>query len=389
MRLLRDLGRRKLRSTLTISGILIGIMALVVFGSMANKIDSLVKGGSDYYRDKVVVSAKGGTMGLGGVLSMADAAAIGKLDGVDVAVPSVSMLLSDEQSGVSMGVPAMIVGGIAGADRGRETFRVDYASGRALAASDEGRNVAVLGSDLARQDNATVGGSITLRGVSFEIVGILAPTLTAPDSEAMVPLAAAQQLFVKTLPPLVSAGLDPAEVATAVTVYPKPGVDTSTVATEITSALPSTSAMTGKDFDRQIGSTTSVFNAILVGIGLISLIVGGLSVVNTTAMSVAERTREIGIKRAVGASRWRIRREIVTESAVIGLIGGLLGLAVGALVVFGANDAGRASGTILFELTSSTAFSAVAFATILGALAGFVPAWHASRLDPVAALRFE
>jgi putative ABC transport system permease protein len=389
MRLLRNLARRKLRSTLTISGILIGIMALVVFGSMANKIDSLVKGGSDYYKDKVVVSAKGATMGVGGVLSMADAATIGKLDGVDVAAPAVIMPLSDDQSGASMGVPPMIAGGPAGADQGREAFKYDYASGRGLTASDEGRNVVVLGSDLARQHSAQVGGSITLRGVSFEIVGILAPTLTAPDNEAMVPLAAAQQLLVKTLPPLVSAKLDPAEVVTIVTVYPKAGVDTSTVAATITAALPSASAMTGKDFDRVIGSTTSVFNAILVGIGLISLIVGGLSVVNTTAMSVAERTREIGIKRAVGASRWRIRREIVTESAVIGLIGGLLGLAVGTLITYGANEAGRASGTILFELTASTAISAVLFATVLGAIAGFVPAWNASRMDPVAALRYE
>ena len=389
MRLLRDLGRRKLRSTLTITGILIGIMALVVFGSMANKIDSLVKGGSDYYRDKVVVSAKGGGMGLGGVMAMADATTIAAVDGVDVAVPAVAMLLSDEQSGVSMGTPAMIIGGIAGADRGRETFQIEYAAGRALAASDEGRSVVVLGSDLARQDNATVGGSISLRGVRFEIVGILAPTLTAPDNEAMVPLAAAQALYVKTLPPLVSARLDATQVATGVTVYPKAGVDTSVLAARITAAVPSTSAMTGKDFDRQIGSATSILNAILVGIGLISLLVGGLSVVNTTAMSVAERTREIGIKRAVGASRWRIRREIVTESAVIGLAGGLLGLALGALIATGANEAGRASGTILFELTAGTAFSAVAFATVLGALAGFVPAWHASRLDPVAALRYE
>lgn len=389
MRLLRNLARRKLRSTLTISGILIGIMALVVFGSMANKIDSLVKGGSDYYKDKVVVSAKGGTVSLGGVMSIADAAAIAKLNGVDVAAPAVAMVLSDDQSGVSMGSPAMIMGGVAGADQGRETFHLDYANGRALTTADEGRNVVVLGSDLARQNSATVGGSITLRGVSFEIVGILAPTLTAPDNEAMVPLAAAQQLLVKTLPPLVSAKLDPAEIATNVTVYPKSGVDTSTIAAAITAALPSVSAMTGKDFDRQIGSTTSIFNAILVGIGLISLIVGGLSVVNTTAMSVAERTREIGIKRAVGASRWRIRREIVTESAVIGLIGGLLGLAVGALITYGANEAGRASGTILFELTAGTAISAVLFATVLGAIAGFVPAWNASRMDPVAALRYE
>jgi putative ABC transport system permease protein len=389
MRLLRNLARRKLRSTLTITGILIGIMALVVFGSMANKIDSLVKGGSDYFKDKVIVSAKGATMGVGGVLSMADAATIGKLDGVDVAAPAVSMLLSDEQSGMSMGVPPTIAGVLAGSDQGRGTFHFEYASGRALTVADEGRTVVVLGSDIARQDSAKVGGAITLRGVSFEIVGILAPTLTAPDNEAMVPLAAAQQLFIATLPPLVSAKLNPSEVITSVTVYPKPGVDPDAIAATITAAVPGTSAMTGEDFDRQIGSTTSIFNAILVGIGLLSLVVGGLSVVNTTAMSVAERTREIGIKRAVGASRWRIRREIVTESAAIGLLGGLLGLALGALIATAVNEAGRSSGTILFELTAGTAISSVLFATVLGALAGFVPAWGASRLDPVAALRYE
>jgi putative ABC transport system permease protein len=117
--------------------------------------------------------------------------------------------------------------------------------------------------------------------------------------------------------------------------------------------------------------------------------VGGLSVINTMAMSVAERTREIGIKRAIGASRWRIRREIVLESALIGLIGGLLGLGIGALIVYLGNEAGRASATILFDLTLGTAISSVTFATVLGALAGFIPAWHASRLDPVTALRYE
>ena len=93
MRLLRDLGRRKIRSSLTITGIAIGIMALVVFGSMANKIDALVKGGSDYYKDKVTVSAKGGYMGLGGVLSTRMVGQISPLKGVDVVVPSVAMLL--------------------------------------------------------------------------------------------------------------------------------------------------------------------------------------------------------------------------------------------------------------------------------------------------------
>ncbi|MGO9178748.1 MAG: ABC transporter permease [Candidatus Limnocylindrales bacterium] len=389
MRLLRDLGRRKLRSTLTISGILIGIMALVVFGSMASKIGSLVQGGSDYYRNKVVVSAKGGTMGFGAPLAISTAAQVAHLSGVDVVVPGVSLLLSDDTSGVSMGTPAMITGSIAGADRSRETFPLHYASGRALTVRDEGSNVTVLGSDLARQYKMQVGDSITLRGESFTVVGILEPTLTAPDGDAMVPLAAAQRLYLTTLPPLVAGKLSPSEVATGLTVYPASGTSPATIAAEITAAIPGVSTMTGADFDKEIGSSTAILNSILVGIGLISLLVGGLSVVNTMAMSVAERTREIGIKRAIGASRWRIRREIVAESALIGLIGGLLGLAVGALIVSVGNEAGRASGTILFELTAGTAISSVAFATVLGAFAGLVPAWHASGLDPVTALRYE
>ena len=146
----------------------------------------------------------------------------------------------------------------------------------------------------------------------------------------MIPLAAAQRLFIKTLPPILSATLDPAQIATAVTVYPKAGIATATIATDITATLPSVSAMTGEDFDKQIGSALGMLNAILVGIGLISLIVGGLSIVNTMTMSVAERTREIGIKRAIGGSRVRIVRELVTEAGLIGFIGGAIGLALGA-----------------------------------------------------------
>jgi len=115
----------------------------------------------------------------------------------------------------------------------------------------------------------------------------------------------------------------------------------------------------------------------------------GLSVINTMAMSVAERTREIGIKRAIGGSRGRIIRELVTEAGMIGLLGGLIGLALGAVVVVIANEAGRDSGTILFDLTWGTAAFAVAFSTVLGIVAGLVPAWSAARLDPVDALRYE
>jgi putative ABC transport system permease protein len=81
--------------------------------------------------------------------------------------------------------------------------------------------------------------------------------------------------------------------------------------------------------------------------------------------------------------------ELVAESALIGLLGGLVGLGLGALVAALGNELGRDSGFLLFMLTPWTALTAVAFATILGAVAGFIPALHAARLDPVTALRYE
>ncbi len=389
MRLLRDLGRRKVRTSLTILGITIGIWALVVFGSMANKIDALVAGGSQFYAGKLTVSATGSTMGFGTPLDIAQGDAIARIPGVDAVVPSITMLLTAESSSISFGMPNMIQGMVGGADGGRETFVVRYAEGRGLTAADEGSNVVVLGSDLARQENARVGGAMTIRGESFQVVGIMEPTLTAPDTTASVPLKAAQRLLVASLPPMIGGALDPATVITGITVYPSKGTDPEVLAATIRSSMKDVAVMTGKDFDRQVGSATSILNAILVGIALISLVVGGLSVINTMAMSVAERTREIGIKRAIGGSRRRIVAELVTESALIGLIGGAVGLALGAFLVTFANEAGRSSGTILFQLTTWTAFTAVGFSTVLGALAGLVPALHAARLDPVAALRYE
>jgi putative ABC transport system permease protein len=389
MKLFRDLGRRKLRSTLTITGIAIGIMALVVFGSMANKMNALISGGSKYYEDKAIVSIGSMYSGNFQPLSLNDVQTIQAVEGVDVATPVVDMMLSDE-GGASMGVPEMISASIPGGDQGRETFPTTIAQGRKLTPDDAGKYVTVLGCDLARSFEANVGDTVQLRGVDFEVVGILAPTLTAPDKSAMVPLEAGQELFVKTLPPMIQSMVDTSDIATSIVVYPKKGVDPEVLKTRLEATLgESYTIMTGKDFDEMLGSFSAIFSLVLTGIAMLSLLVGGLSTINTMAMSVAERTREIGIKRAIGASRWRIRREIVMESAAIGLIAGSIGLAIGAVMTTVFNDMGRSSGNVLFDLTLGTAITAVAFATGLGAIAGFVPAWGASRMDPVTALRYE
>jgi putative ABC transport system permease protein len=390
MSLLRNLARRRLRTTLTVLGITIGIWALVVFSSMANKINAYVASGSDYYVGKIIVSdASTGGIGVGVVpIDLAVADEIRGLPGVAAVDPQVQVPFEEvEFSG--FGMPKIITGRIAGADGGLDRSPTEAAQGRPLVAADEGSQVTVLGSDLARDLGFGVGDTVVLRGLPFLVVGILLPTFSSPDTTAMVPLAAAQELFLATLPPTLSAALDAHSLASQIIVYPADGTDEAALTDRIDGLAANVSTMTSADFDQQVGSTTLVFNAIIIGVAVISLVVGGLSVINTMAMSVSERTREIGIKRAIGGSRRRIIRELVTEAGVIGLIGGLFGLALGALVVFLANEAGRAGGTVLFDLTPMTAAFAVGFSTILGMLAGIIPAWGAARLDPVSALRYE
>lgn len=385
MRILRELSRRKLRTSLTITGITIGIWALVVFSSLANQINGLVGMGSEYFADKIVVT-DGMAFG-SSPMRLDDVEIIAGLDGVGAVQPKVEIPW-DPDPAIGFGAPDFLVGTIPGADAGFETFTLELATGRQLIAEDTG-NVVVLGSTIARKYGVVAGGTVDIRGVSFEVLGTLQPTLSSPDTNGFIPLSTAQALYLGDLPPLVAESLQADELANQIVVFPEVGADPTTVAAAIEAAVENSATMTGAEFSETVGATTVIFNAIIIGVAAISLIVGGLSVINTMAMSVAERTREIGIRRAIGGSRRRIVRELVAEAGVIGLLGGLIGLGLGAAVVVLVNEAGRSSGTVLFDLTAQTAAFAVGFSTILGMVAGIIPAWTAARLDPVSALRYE
>jgi putative ABC transport system permease protein len=385
MRILRELSRRKLRTSLTITGITIGIWALVVFSSLANQINGLVGMGSEYFADKIVVT-DGMAFG-SSPMRLDDVEIIAGLDGVGAVQPKVEIPW-DPDPAIGFGAPDFLVGTIPGADAGFETITLELATGRQLIAEDTG-NVVVLGSTIARKYGVVAGGTVDIRGESFEVLGTLQPTLSSPDTNGFIPLSTAQALYLGDLPPLVAESLQADELANQIVVFPEVGADPTTVAAAIEAAVENSATMTGAEFSETVGATTVIFNAIIIGVAAISLIVGGLSVINTMAMSVAERTREIGIRRAIGGSRRRIVRELVAEAGVIGLLGGLIGLGLGAAVVVLVNEAGRSSGTVLFDLTAQTAAFAVGFSTILGMVAGIIPAWTAARLDPVSALRYE
>ena len=166
MRYFRNLARRPGRTALTILGITIGIWSLVVFGSMANKITALVSGGSTYYADKITVADGSGQLGgfASAPMSLTTAQKIRAVDGVAVVDSAVMMLMDDQPNAVTMGVPPMITGSVPGADQGLETFKLNYAEGRARTAADEGSNVAVLGSDIARKFDKHAGDTIDPQG---------------------------------------------------------------------------------------------------------------------------------------------------------------------------------------------------------------------------------
>ena len=137
-----------------------------------------------------------------------------------------------------MGVPPMINGGVAGSDQGRETFEIRMAQGRDLAVEDEGSHVTTLGSDIARKYDKHVGDTIDLKGVPFEVVGILEPTLTAPDQAAGVPFTAAQELLQATLPPAFKGRVAASDLVTSIVVFPEGGVDPEVLADRIEGQLP-------------------------------------------------------------------------------------------------------------------------------------------------------
>jgi putative ABC transport system permease protein len=388
MRILRSIFRRKLRAFLTIFGITIGVFALVVMGGIAEKLNLLVDGGVRYYGDKVIVnSADNAMMGLStNPLPMDKLSDIRRVKGVKAAFAQVSLLMNKELDAVSMGNIPTIQAEEHGARR-YESFKVAMQDGRDLVPSDHG--VVVLGADLVKQLDAGIGGSVEIRDEDFEVVGVWEKTLTAPDTAVAMSMKDARRLFKASLPEALQQGLNEDRIATAFVVYPNDGVSPDVLATVINLKVDGVKAVGPSEFQRQIVDQLKIFTTMIFGIAIVSLLVGGLSVINTMTMSVSERTREIGVRMALGATDGAIMRQFIAESGVMGLIGGLSGLALGWLVANALNVAGEASGNQIFLVSGRLAIGSVAFAFALGIVSGLYPAWHAARLNPVQALRYE
>ena len=376
---LRNMWRRKARTFLTVFGIVVGIFALTVLGALSARLNQQVKGAETWFTSKITVVPGGGSLfgGSDGYLELSKVDEIEAVPGVKSAVAGFGLLLSGESTG--FGAPELIAGAdLAKAEDLLTLLEIDQ--GRILQEGDEGK--VVLGSVLAEKFGVGVGDTVELRGEEFEVVGVYEPTLSAPDSFAFVSFEDALNLFRKVNP-----YFQVEDIAATIDVIPEDGVDANELAARIDENVEGIKVISPEEAEKQISQFSLIFNAILLGIGFIALVVGGLSIINTMIMSVSERTQEIGLKKAIGAETGSVLSEYLLESALIGFFGGLIGMLLGLLAVYLLNNASASSQVTVFAVTSTVIVGPVVFATVLGTAAGLFPAFRAARLKPVDALK--
>ncbi len=385
MEVLRNLYRRRTRTVLTVLGIAVGIFAFTVMGAMAEKFNRIIHGGEAYFQRRIAVHSTGGLLRLN-LLRPVDIDIMRSTPGIRHVETQV-MLALDETAGFEL-APRFLVGidlpNFARAQLlGGEAARLHLQRGTWWQPGEEG--VAVLGSAVARKMKLDVGDFLEARGRKFRVMGVLQETLSLPDGWALVPEDEARALLLESSPLLRALALERFWTNAYALIDPTDG---NRLTDQLAHSLQRGYLLhSPEQLAKATDQASTLLNTAIMGSGAIAVIVGALSVINTMFIAVGERTREIGIKKAIGATRWDILREFLGESSLIGLMGGLLGVVLGAVLTSSMNRWAAGQGTPVFLLTDRLVVAAMGFAMLLGALAGLLPALRAARMDPVQSLR--
>ncbi len=387
---LRNLAHQKTRTILTLLGVVVGIAAVVALISLGQGMNSSISERLEALgSNKIIVAPKFAARGFGPPvaaqqLSEKDLEAVRKIRNVDVAVPilfkSLPVKYGDEIFSTTLyGVPAEESGEFFSDIQAYET-----AEGRFFTANE--KNAVVIGSRAksAFTKEIRTGSKVSILGRDVRVVGILKETGNSQDDSTLI-------IPIDTLRDMVGDGKDISVIFVRVFEDPKG------TAVKIEDKLEDMHkekmfvAMTTEQLLSQMQSVFGIISVVLVGIAGISLLVAGFGIMNTMLMAVLERTREIGIMKAIGATNHRIMSLFLIESSAVGLIGGLIGTAIGYMMSFGLSNISAGFIGIRLNIFVDPLLIAgvIAFSTLVGTISGTYPAYRAAMLDPVAALRHE
>jgi putative ABC transport system permease protein len=370
---IKNIFRQKTRTILTIVGILIGIAAVVALGSISEGMKVMMNQEMQFLGGTIIVSSQGSSgfiMGGGGSeISKYDLANFEDFSGVKQVVPYV-MRMGEIQIGQG---PSSEIIGIRPED-------VDYFknkgteldSGRIIETGDTYQ--ALIGYKYAEDHDLGIGDSIEVKKSSFEVVGIIEKTDTNMDNAIILPLETMMDTY--NMENYQSAFIIPEDLSKI-----------QDVTDDLKSSFDDFDFTTSNDIVKQMSRIVDMISVFTIGISSIAAIVGGLGVMNTMIMSVLERKREIGIMKAIGATNKFILTQILMESVMISLIGGILGLLIGGIGSYSLRLI--SSGLTEAKVTINLAIGSLSFAVSLGLFGGFYPAWKAAKLDPIEAIRYE
>lgn len=368
-----SLSRRRGRSALTALGMACGVLALVLMASMAEHFSLLAEHFREAFGGRVFVCERLSFWAGGGILSEEKVAEVGRAAKGCTVVPMLVGRLHSQRM-IVLGLPEVLVG-LPPAQAPVYWSGIPLAQGRLLGAGDEGTSRAVLGSNVAYSMGARVGDTVRVLDHAFEVVGVLAHTGALEDTQMLAPLPAAQETLSRE-------GL-----VTSVLVVPPAGTTPAGLAGEIRRGVKGVEVVDPAQMHEAVERSLRVYRALTLGTGLVAAATGALCIVITMMVGVYERTYEIGLLKAIGASNGQVMADFLGEALVLALAGWLLGIGLAAGFIAGWDATFRAEGMFLFALTPRVAVGSLAAALLLGMAAGTLPALSAARQDPVAALR--
>ncbi|MBW5448116.1 FtsX-like permease family protein [Cohnella sp. CFH 77786] len=373
----------KLRSLLTMLGIIIGVtavIALVALGQGATK--SVTEQVQSLGTNLLTVNILG--RGTTNTLSLKEADELGNISGIQYLAPA-----STTNASVKSGTESVNVSVVGTNAEYADVREYQVATGRFLSQIDLDfyQKVAVIGSQTASDlfsGGNPIGQYVQINGSRFKVVGVLASkgstTNGSSDEVVMIPQSSAERLFKSKGVRTIYVQVETADQIDAVAAR----LETA-LSKKFRGNTDSYRVFNQSDVLSTLSTVTGTLSLALGGIAGISLLVGGIGIMNIMLVSVTERTREIGIRKAIGAKKRDILTQFLIESMALSGLGGLLGIGIG----IGAAKLAASLLKMQVEFSANIIVVAFVFSVLIGVIFGMFPANKAATLKPIEALRFE